>query len=55
MAVQVCGAHGTMVNAPFGRYLRDAKTYEIAGGSAEILKNTIGKYLMRGAKGATNK
>ena len=55
MAVQVCGAHGTMVNSPFGRYLRDAKTYEIAGGSAEILKNTIGKYLMRGAKGATNK
>ncbi|MFN3496500.1 MAG: acyl-CoA dehydrogenase family protein [Hydrogenophaga sp.] len=53
MAVQVCGAHGTMVNSPFGRYLRDAKTYEIAGGSTEILKNTIGKYLMRGAKAAT--
>lgn len=48
MAVQVCGAYGTMVNAPFGRYLRDAKTYEIAGGSSEILKNTIGKYLQRG-------
>lgn len=52
MAVQVCGAHGTMVNSSFGRYLRDAKTYEIAGGSSEILKNTIGKYLMRGAKEA---
>jgi alkylation response protein AidB-like acyl-CoA dehydrogenase len=50
MAVQVCGAHGTMVNSPFGRYLRDAKTYEIAGGSTEILRNTIGKYLMRYAK-----
>jgi acyl-CoA dehydrogenase len=48
MAVQVCGAHGTMVRAPFGRFLRDAKTYEIAGGSTEILKNTIGKYLLRG-------
>lgn len=48
MAVQVCGAYGTMVNAPFGRYFRDAKTYEIAGGSTEILKNTIGKYLLRG-------
>lgn len=47
MAVQVCGAYGTMVNAPFGRYLRDAKAYEIAGGSSEILKNTIGKYLQR--------
>jgi len=52
MAVQVCGAHGTMINSSFGRYLRDAKTYEIAGGSSEILKNTIGKYLMRGTKAA---
>ena len=32
MAVQVCGARGTMESAPFGRYLRDAKAYEIAGG-----------------------
>lgn len=47
-AVQICGAYGTMDNAPFGRYLRDAKAYEIAGGSAEVLKNTIGKYLVRG-------
>jgi len=46
-AVQICGAYGTMENAPFGRYLRDAKAYEIAGGSAEVLKNTIGKYLTR--------
>ena len=52
MAVQVCGAYGTMINAPFGRFLRDAKTYEIAGGSTEILKNTIGKHLVR-ALGAT--
>lgn len=46
-AVQICGAYGTTENAPFGRFLRDAKAYEIAGGSAEILKNTIGKYLVR--------
>lgn len=45
-AAQICGAYGIMVNAPFGRYLRDAKAYEIAGGSSEILKNTIGKALM---------
>ncbi|WP_454917674.1 acyl-CoA dehydrogenase family protein [Xanthobacter sediminis] len=51
-AVQVCGAYGTMENAPFGRFLRDAKAYEIAGGSAEILKNTIGKYLTRQLKSA---
>jgi alkylation response protein AidB-like acyl-CoA dehydrogenase len=47
-AVQICGAYGTMDNAPFGRYLRDAKAYEIAGGSAEVLKNTIGKTLVKG-------
>jgi alkylation response protein AidB-like acyl-CoA dehydrogenase len=45
-AAQICGAYGIMENAPFGRYLRDAKAYEVAGGSSEILKNTIGKALM---------
>ena len=49
MAVQVCGAHGTQVTASFGRYFRDAKTYEVAGGSAEILKNTIAKSLIKTA------
>jgi len=47
-AVQICGAYGVTENAPFGRYLRDAKAYEIAGGSGEVLKNTIAKYLLRG-------
>lgn len=46
-AVQICGAYGVTENAPFGRYLRDAKAYEIAGGSSEILKNTIAKHLSR--------
>jgi alkylation response protein AidB-like acyl-CoA dehydrogenase len=45
-AVQICGAYGVMESAPFGRYLRDAKAYEIAGGSSEILKNTIAKRLV---------
>lgn len=49
MAVQVCGAHGTQETAPFGRYFRDAKAYEVAGGSAEILKNTIAKSLLKSA------
>ena len=40
MAVQVCGAHGTQETNPFGRYFRDAKAYEVAGGSNEVLKNT---------------
>jgi alkylation response protein AidB-like acyl-CoA dehydrogenase len=43
--VQICGAYGVTEAAPFGRYLRDAKAYEIAGGSSEVLKNTIAKYL----------
>jgi alkylation response protein AidB-like acyl-CoA dehydrogenase len=45
-AVQICGAYGVTESAPFGRYLRDAKAYEIAGGSSEILKNTIAKRLV---------
>ncbi len=45
-AVQICGAYGVTEAAPFGRYLRDAKAYEIAGGSSEILKNTIAKRLV---------
>ncbi|MCA9674548.1 MAG: acyl-CoA dehydrogenase family protein [Myxococcales bacterium] len=45
-AIQICGVRGCVESAPFGRYLRDAKTYEIAGGSSEILKNTLGAYLV---------
>jgi alkylation response protein AidB-like acyl-CoA dehydrogenase len=47
-AMQICGAYGTSDNTPFARYLRDAKTYEIGAGSAEIMKNTIAKYIIRG-------
>jgi len=46
-AVRICGVHGVSVNSPFGRYLRDAQAYEVAGGSVEILRNTIGKYLLK--------
>jgi alkylation response protein AidB-like acyl-CoA dehydrogenase len=46
-AIQICRAYGVTLNAPMGRFLRDAKAYEIAGGSSEILKNTIGKHLTR--------
>ncbi|UHC19858.1 acyl-CoA dehydrogenase family protein (plasmid) [Methylobacterium currus] len=48
-AVQVCGAYGTMVNAPFNRFFRDAKTYEIGGGSTEVLRNTLAKYIVKQA------
>jgi alkylation response protein AidB-like acyl-CoA dehydrogenase len=46
-AVRICGVHGVSMNSPFGRYLRDAQSYEVAGGSVEILRNTIGKYLAK--------
>lgn len=46
-AVGICGVYGVTAESPFGRYLRDAKAYEVGGGSVEILKNTIGKYLTR--------
>jgi alkylation response protein AidB-like acyl-CoA dehydrogenase len=49
MAVQVCGAIGTQETSPFGRYFRDAKAYEVAGGSSEVLKNTIAKRLIKTA------
>lgn len=49
MGVQVCGARGTMETAPFGRYLRDAKAYEVAGGSSEVLKNSITKRVLAAA------
>lgn len=54
-AVQICGAYGVTENAPFGRYLRDAKAYEIAGGSSEILKNTLGKHLLKFVAGRQGK
>ena len=50
MAVQVCGARGTQEITPFGRYLRDAKAYEVAGGSNEALKNTIAKRIVKEAR-----
>jgi alkylation response protein AidB-like acyl-CoA dehydrogenase len=50
-AIQVCGVRGCLETAPFGRYLRDAKTYEIAGGSSEILKNTLGEFLLAAVDG----
>jgi alkylation response protein AidB-like acyl-CoA dehydrogenase len=49
MAVQVCGATGVQETSPFGRYFRDAKAYEVAGGSSEVLKNTIVKNLIKAA------
>lgn len=53
-AVQVCGAHGTRETQPFGRYLRDAKAYEVAGGSTEVLRNTVAKSLLKAVRAEEN-
>ena len=48
-AMQICGGFGASEQTPFSRYIRDAKTYEIGAGSAEIMKNTVAKYIMNHA------
>lgn len=40
-AMQVCGAYGCMIGAHFERHWRDAKMYEVAGGTSEIMRLTI--------------
>ena len=40
-AIRIVGSHGCYRNTPFERLLRDVKALEIAGGTPEIMKNTI--------------
>lgn len=40
-AMQICGAYGCMIGAPLERRWRDAKMYEVAGGTSEIMRLTI--------------
>jgi alkylation response protein AidB-like acyl-CoA dehydrogenase len=44
--MQICGAHGCMREAPLERYLRDAKMYEVAGGTSEIMRLTIARRVL---------
>jgi len=45
-AIQICGAYGCMEDAPFERYMRDAKIWQIGGGTNEVQKNTIAKFVL---------
>lgn len=45
-AIQICGAYGLMEDVPLERYMRDAKIWGIGGGTLEIQKNTIAKYVI---------
>ncbi|MEA2094679.1 MAG: acyl-CoA dehydrogenase family protein [Pseudomonadota bacterium] len=44
-AIQILGARGYMNDSPAGRLLRDAKVYEIGGGTSEIRRILIGREL----------
>lgn len=44
--MQICGAYGCMMGAPFDRHLRDAKMYEVAGGTSEIMRLTIARRML---------
>lgn len=39
------GGNGYINDYPVGRFLRDAKLYEIGGGTSEVRKLVIGRYL----------
>ncbi|CAG9318883.1 unnamed protein product [Blepharisma stoltei] len=45
-AIQVLGGYGYINECPLGRILRDAKLYEIGGGTSEIRRTIIAKALM---------
>src|SRR5436309_4126871 len=46
-AVQLLGGNGYINDYPTGRYLRDAKLYEIGAGTSEIRRMLIGRELFR--------
>ena len=46
-AVQVLGGNGYTNDYPTGRFLRDAKLYEIGAGTSEIRRYLIGRELFR--------
>ncbi|GFG40427.1 hypothetical protein Cfor_01596 [Coptotermes formosanus] len=44
-SVQCLGGNGCINDYPVGRFLRDAKFYEIGGGTCEVRRLVIGRYL----------
>jgi len=46
-AIQVLGGNGYINEFPVGRYLRDAKLYEIGAGTSEIRRMLIGRELFK--------
>ena len=46
-AIQILGGNGYINEYPVGRYLRDAKLYEIGAGTSEIRRMLIGRELFQ--------
>lgn len=46
-SMQMVGAPAVIVGSPFERYLLDAKSYELAGGSGEVLLNTVATLFLK--------
>ena len=46
-AIQILGGRGYLNDSPAGRLLRDAKVYEIGGGTSEIRQLVVGRELYR--------
>ena len=44
-AIQILGGNGYINDYPTGRYLRDAKLYEIGAGTSEVRRLVIGRAL----------
>ncbi|MBI5967966.1 MAG: hypothetical protein HY882_08940 [Deltaproteobacteria bacterium] len=45
-AIQLTGSYGCYRDTPFERYLRDAKSLCIAGGTLEVMKNNIARKIL---------
>jgi isovaleryl-CoA dehydrogenase len=52
-AIQALGARGYLNESPTSRLLRDAKLYDIGGGTNEIRRLLIGRELFRNTRDAS--
>lgn len=50
-ALQIFGSYGYSREEPLERLVRDARMFTIAGGTAEVLRNLVGKRLLRDGAG----
>jgi butyryl-CoA dehydrogenase len=46
-AVQIFGGYGYIQEYPVERYMRDAKLFAIGGGTSEVLRDLMGRALVK--------